>query len=148
MELDEKDLDILNVLKVNSKLSTQKIAKKIGIPITTVHNRIKKLEKEAIIRNYTVNLDNKKLGKNIAAYILIAVDYKLLKEIKSSQYELAKKIKTNTSVEEASMVTGAFDILIKVRATDVDHLSEFVTKYLRNVEGVEKTQTAVILNEV
>lgn len=148
MELDKKDFAILEVLKEKSNLSTQKIAKKVNIPITTVHNRIKKLEKEGIIKNYTVNLDNKKLGKKIAAYILITVDYKLLKEIKSTQYELAKKIKSNPAVEEASMVTGATDIMIKVRAKDMDALSEFVTKYLRNVNGVERTQTAVILSEV
>lgn len=148
MKLDEKDFAILDILKANSKLSTQKIAKTVKIPITTVHNRIKKLEKEGIIRNYTVNVDNKKLGKGLSAYVLITVDYKLLKELKTQQYDLAKKIKSHPSVEEASLVTGASDIIIKVRVSDIDELSEFVTKYLRNVNGVEKTQTAVILAEV
>ncbi len=147
-KLDKKDYSILEVLTQGSNLSTQKIARKVNIPITTVHNRIKKLEKEGIIRNYTVTLDSKKLGKNIAAYILITVDYKLLKEIKSTQYELARKIRANPSVEEANMVTGTSDIIIKVRAKDMDELSEFVTKYLRNVNGVERTQTAVILSEL
>ncbi|MBI3033584.1 Lrp/AsnC family transcriptional regulator [Candidatus Woesearchaeota archaeon] len=147
MDLDRKDFAILDVLKENSSLSTQKIARKLGIPITTVHNRIKRLEREKIIRNYTVNIDNPKIGKNVSAFILVAVDYKLLKEIKSSQYELARKIRSNPSVEEASMVTGATDIIIKVRVSDIGSLSEFVTRYLRNVDGVEKTQTAVILNE-
>ncbi|MEK6948581.1 MAG: Lrp/AsnC family transcriptional regulator [Nanoarchaeota archaeon] len=145
--LDKKDLAIIEVLKYNSNLSTQKIAKKTNIPITTVHNRIKKLEKEGIIEGYTIKLNNKKIGKAIAAYILITVDYKLLNEQKISQYELAKKLKSNPNVEEASVLTGAADIIIKIRVSDIDQLNEFVTKQLRNINGIEKTQTAVVLNE-
>lgn len=145
--MDEKDERIIEVLKENGKLYSQQISKKTSIPITTVHNRIKKLEKEGIIKNYTVVLDNKKIGKAISAYILINVDYKLLKQIKKSQYELAKRLKSNPAVDEASMVTGGTDIIIKARVKDIEELNDFVTKYLRNIEGIEKTQTMVILNE-
>jgi len=146
--MDNKDEKILELLRENSKLTTHQISKKTLIPITTVHNRIKKLEKEGIIKKYTVEFDNKKLGKNLAAFIHITVDYKLLKEIKISQQDLAKKIKQNDSVEEAAMVTGLTDIIIKVRVKDIDELDYFVTKHLRNIEGIEKTQTMVILNEI
>lgn len=148
MKIDKKDYTILDVLKQNARLSTQKIAKKVNIPITTVHNRIKKLENTGVVKNYTVNVDNKKLGKNTTAYILVTVDYKLLKEKKMTQYELAKKIRQNPNVELACMITGLTDILIKISVKDMDELGEFVTKYLRNVDGVERTQTAVILSEV
>lgn len=145
---DKKDFAIIEALKSGGRLSTQQIAKKTSIPITTVHNRIKKLEKEGVIKGYTVVLDNKKIGRTIAAYILVTVDYKYLKEKKMSQYELAQKLKSNSNVEEAAMVTGASDIIIKVRASDMEGLNDFITKYLRNIDGIEKTQTAVILNEV
>ena len=146
--MDKKDEKILELLRENSKLTTQQISKKTLIPITTVHNRIKKLEKERIITKYTIQHDHKKLGKNLGAYIQIVVDYKLLKEIKMFQHDLAKKLKQNEFVEEAAMVTGGTDILIKVRVKDVDELDNFVTKVLRNIDGIEKTQTMVILHEV
>lgn len=146
--MDEKDEKILELLKENSKLTTQQISKKILIPITTVHNRIKKLEKNGIIKKYTLEIDNKKIGKNITAYIHIVVDYKLLKGIKMSQLELANKIKQNEYVEEAAMVTGGTDIIIKMRAKNVDELNYFVTKYLRNIDGIEKTQTTIVLSEL
>ena len=145
--LDKKDSAILVVLKENAKLSTQQISKKTRIPITTVHNRIKKLEKEGIIKGYTVVLDNKKIGKPLAAHILVTVDYKLLKELKKSQYELAQQLLRHPCVESSAMITGASDIIIKIRAKDIDELNDFVTIYLRNVQGVEKTQTAIVLNE-
>ena len=147
VEMDKKDTAILAVLKENSKLSTQQIAKRTRIPITTVHNRIKKLEKAGVIKGYTVILDNKKIGKPLAAFILVTVDYKRLKELKRSQYELAQQLLKNQAVESSAMITGAADIIIKIRVGSVDELNEFVTVYLRNVEGVEKTQTAIVLNE-
>ena len=128
-------------------MTTQQISKKTLIPITTVHSRIKKLEKEGIIKKYTLELGHRKLGKNISAYIHIVVDYKSLKEIKMSQHDLAKKLRQYEFVEEAAMVTGGIDIIIKVRVKDVDELDNFVTKKLRNINGIEKTQTMVILNE-
>ena len=145
--VDEKDLAIIEVLKHNSNFSTQQISKKTNIPITTVHNHIKKLEKGGVIEGYTVKLNNKKIGKPIAAYIMITVDYKLLQQLKISQYDLARKLRANPAAEDATMVTGAVDIIIKVRFKDIDELNQFVTIELRNIKGVEKTQTAVILNE-
>ena len=145
--MDKKDEAILSSLKENGRLSTQSISKKTKIPITTVHHRIKKLEELGIIQGYTVVVDHKKIGKPISAYIQITVDYKLLKEKKITQYEIVKKLKSNETVEEASMLTGGSDIIIKVRVKDIDELNEFVTIYLRNIDGIEKTQTAIVLNE-
>ena len=147
ISLDKKDIAILAALKENAKLSTQQIAKRTRIPITTVHNRIKKLEKEGVIKGYTVVLDNKKIGKPVGAYILITVDYKLLKEIKRTQYELTQQLLKHPATESSAMITGVSDIIIKIRCGSVDELNEFVTVYLRNIQGVEKTQTAIVLNE-
>ena len=80
--MDNKDEKILELLRENSKLTTHQISKKTLIPITTIHNRIKKLEQEGIIKRYTLELDNKKLGKELAAFIHITVDYRLLKQLK------------------------------------------------------------------
>ena len=148
MNLDNKDLKILAILKDNSKLTTSKISKKTAIPITTIHNRIKKLEKLGIIKNYTVVLDNKKIGKELGAYILITVDYKLLNEKGLSQYQVAEKIKKYDAVEEVSMITGQSDIIAKIRVKNIEDASNFVTKELRNIDGIEKTQTMVVLTEI
>jgi len=146
--MDKKDLKILDVLKNNSKLSTQEISKKTFIPITTVHHRIKKLEKEGIIKGYTVLLDNKKLGKKLSAYILITVDYDGLKKLNISQHDLTNKLEKYEFVEDAAIVAGGFDIILKIRVEDIDQMDDFVTKNLRKIEGVEKTQTFIVLHEV
>lgn len=145
--LNEKDLKILDVLKYNAKLSTQQIAKRTLIPITTVHNRIKKLEKEGIIKGYTVVLDNKRLGKNITAFILINVIYNLPGK-KVKQDDLANAIKKLEVVEEVNILAGGSDLIAKVRTKDIDELNDFVIRKLRSMNGIDKTQTMIVMQEV
>src|SRR3989338_5005429 len=145
--LDEKDYRILNALKENGRLSSQQISKKTKLPISTVHNRIKKMQGSGIIKGYTVVIDEKKTGM-IGAYILVVVNYHPPDGSVIDQYGLAKKIKQIGCVEEVSMKTGATDIVVKVQSRNMDELNEFVTKQLRNFKGVDKTQTLVILNSI
>ena len=145
--LDDKDNKILNVLKENAKLSTQQIAKKTRIPITTVHNRIRKMEGTGIIRGYTAVLDNKLMG-DIIAFVLISVMYHLPDGKVLDQEELARKVKNNENVEEVSIITGSTDLIVKVRTRTVDDLNNFVIRYLRSIPGIERTQTLVVLKSV
>ncbi len=146
--VDKKDLLIIEALKKNARASVAQISKETGLAGTTVHNRIKKLRQNGIITGYTIKVDNKKLGKDIAAYALLTVDYNIIKQLKTSQHNVAKELKNLSQVEEASMVTGEADIILKLRARNIEELNHFITVKLRNTDGIEKTKTVVILDEV
>ena len=143
--MDEKDRKIFNALKENSKLSTRKIASKTGLPITTVHNRIRKLQKTGVIRKYTIIPDYGKIGLNVLAYILVYADQELLKQKNRTQTTLTKEIRKYDMIEDAYMIAGETDIIVKVRATDMDQLSTFLVDSLRNLEGVQKTHTLIVI---
>src|SRR3989344_7939038 len=145
--MDDKDRRIIECLREHGRWSVQKIAKQTRIPITTVYHRMKRLEKEKVIQRYSVQLDYTKIGLPLATYVLITVDYKALKEISLTQYDLTKKLLGEKEVESASMVTGGTDIILKMRVANVDELNKFITVKLRNVDGIERTQTMIILNE-
>ncbi len=151
-KLDGNDRKILELLKQDAKLTTRQLAEKTLLPATTVHNRIKKLEKTGIIRNYTIVTDNKKLGKPLSAYILMTIDYKFLRakeavgEKGRQEHELAKMLKRHPLVEEVDMVTGTHDMIIRISAKGIEELNEFVTNFLVNIEGIEKTQTMIVLS--
>ena len=147
MELDEKDLKILGVLKENAKLTTSQISKKTKIPITTVHNRIKGLEKVGVIKGYTVVLDHKLLGEEVLVYILVTVNYNIPGK-KISQEDIANQIKKSQNVEEVNITTGENDMIVKARFGSISQLNDFITKTLRNIEGVDRTQTMVVLSEI
>jgi len=148
MELDQKDLKILETLKESSKLTVNKIGKRLRLPITTVHNRIKKLEKLGVIKNYTINPDYKKLGKDLLVYVQVSVNYTTPTGEKLHQEDIAKKIKKLTDVEEVNIVAGVTDILIKVRLENMEALNNFIIKKLREIPGVDKTQTIVVMNQI
>ena len=145
--LDEKDHTIIDELKKNGKLSSQQLSKKTRLPISTIHNRIKKMESSGAIKGYTVIIDEKKTGM-VMAYVLVTVDYHPPDGTNIDQYELAKKINHIPCVTEVSMTTGASDIIVKVQGRNMDELNEFVTKQLRSFKGVDKTQTLVVLNSI
>jgi len=147
MAVDGKDRKIVAELVNDSRQTTSKLSKKLNIPITTVHNRIKNLIKKGIIINYTVNLDHNQLGRPIPAYIGVTINYNL-PEKKINQADVARKIKQLEGVYEVYIMTGGSDILVKVLTKDISDLNEFVTGKLRNIEGIDKTQTAIILKEL
>ena len=86
--LSENDVKILSLLKKNAKLSSREISEKTSIPVTTVHNKIKKMEKEGVIKGYRAVLDKKKLGHHIHALIHITVDSKYMIENEITQEDI------------------------------------------------------------
>jgi DNA-binding Lrp family transcriptional regulator len=148
MQLDDKDLKILEILKQKSNSRTSQISKKTKIPITTIHNRIKKLEKEKIIKNYTINIDFTKIEKPLKAYILISVNQGLLSQEKLSQKDVGEKIKELEETESVDIVTGTTDMIVLTRVATINKLNEFLTKKLRNILGINQTQTMVVLKEI
>jgi len=145
--LDRKDIQILSVIQENSKLAIKDIAKRVGLPITTTHSRLKRLERLGLIKGYKAILDAKKLGLGVTAFILVSFSYKSgIGEI--SQREVARRIATFPEVQEVHIITGDWDILLKVKMKNVDELGEFVVDKLRMIRGVDKTLTCVVLDTI
>jgi len=148
MKLDTKDMQILEILENDSKLSVKQISKLLKTPMTTVHNRIKRLEQSGIIKGYTLKIDYELIGKEIKAYIFSTVIQNLSTGEKLSQKSIAEKILKFPEVESVDIVTGSTDMIIIVRTRNVRELNELITSKLRKVNGVDKTQTLVVLEEL
>ncbi len=148
MKIDNTDLLILDLLKKDAKISTREISKEIRKPITTIHNRIKKLIQEEVIKNYTIVLDEKKLGRLVDIFILVSVKYDFAEKQYRNQVDIAKDIKTLPGVEEVCLVTGVNDVIVRVKQDSIDDLNDFLINRLRKIPGVAKTQTMVILKSI
>lgn len=147
VNLDDKDIKILEELKANSDYTTRQIAKKTLLPVTTVHNRVQKLKREGVIKHYTIEVDNTLLGKNISAYILVSADLKYLKEKHKSQYDLAKEIKKLNCTEKVDIVTGGTDLIVFLRVANIQELDEILLSKMQLIDGVANSRTLVVLNE-
>ncbi len=142
--MDEKDSEILAELMKDGKAKIKALSRKLGLPMSTVHHRILRMEKDGIIKRYAVIPDYRKVGLPIAAYIFINVDYSKIE----SQEDVAKEIRKLPNVLDVSMVSGEIDIITKIRAKDVDDMGDAVIKKLRTIKGIAKTVTAVVMKEV
>jgi Lrp/AsnC family leucine-responsive transcriptional regulator len=147
--LDERDVEILKLLQKNCRMTAKEIAKKIGSPITTVYAKIKRMEELGVIKQYKAILDSKKLDKGAVAFILTSFVYRPGGRGKPlSQRDVAKQIAAFPEVQEVHIITGGWDILIKVKADHVDTLGKFVMDKLRIVEGIENTLSCIVYETV
>ncbi len=138
MNLDKTDERILKNLMVDARLSARQLALKLGISTVTVLSRIKKLEKEKIIRGYTALIDHEKLGYNLTAIIEIIAKKDKIIDI---EVELSK-IENVCGVYD---ITGNTDTLVIAKFKSRSELSEFV-KGLASIQNIENTITHVVLN--
>jgi len=146
-ELDDKDKKIIEILKEHGDYTTRQIARKTLLPATTIHNRIKKLKSEGVIRKFTLDLNPQKLGKNFLVIMLISVDYKVLRELKKDQHKMAKEISLMSEVESIDVVTGDTDMVVKIRVKNVQEYDHFLLKKFQNLPGVDRTQSLVVIHE-
>jgi Lrp/AsnC family transcriptional regulator, leucine-responsive regulatory protein len=151
LKLDEKDIAILTLIQEDSKLTANQISKKIKAPITTVFAKTKRMEEMGIIKQYRAILAPEKLNLSTAAFILAQVSYRAIKdnqETPITQRDVAEEIARFPEVQEVHIITGDWDLLVKLRAENVDAVGKFVVDKLRRIKGLEKTLTCMVFETV
>jgi len=136
--MDEKDLLIIDALKKDASLSVAKLAITTNLPSTTVYNRLKKLRDNGIIKNYTINIDKDRVFGNILGIILI-------KASNTDQRQIVQKLLEHPSVENAAIMTGNTDIVIRIRVKSIEDLNKFILDYLRKIRGIQDSTTMISL---
>jgi len=142
MKLDEKDIGLLNELQKNCRQGLKKIARRLNMSITTVYERMKKLEENGVIKGYKAILDAEKTGNPVIAFIFIRMQYYYPDMSEPlSQREVAKKISMIPGVSEVHIIGGEWDILVKARARNLKEMGDFIIDRLRKIKGIERTLT-------
>jgi len=142
--LNEKDLDILDLLQKNCRMTTKEIAQIIEAPVTTVFAKMKRMQELGIIKDYKAVLNAQTLQKGTTAFVFASFSYRIKEDVSLSQRKIAKEIAMFPEVQEVHIITGDWDILIKVKEKDVETIGKFVIDKLRFVKGIEKTLTCMV----
>lgn len=138
--LDEKDRRILEVLREDANETTKAIADATGIPRTTVHDRIQRMEESGVIQQYTVIPDYGALGESTTAFVFLSYDSRS----SVSQEQVAQELADMDPVYEVHMISGDWDILVKIRGESVERIGDLVIDRVRDLGGVDKTQTSTV----
>jgi DNA-binding Lrp family transcriptional regulator len=126
-------------------MTAREIARKINSPITTVFAKMRRMEQQEVIKEYKAILDSKKLNFGTTAFILASFSYRN-GETPLSQRVIAEQIAKFPEVQDVHIISGDWDILIKIKEESVDAVGNFVIDKLRTVKGIEKTLTCMVFD--
>lgn len=138
--LDDVDIQILNLLQEDCRLSFNKLATKLGKSVGTAFNHVKRLQKKGVLTGYTVLLDSVKIGYDLTAVILIQAEGKHLLDVENEIAQIP-------NVVAVYDITGEYDAMVVTKFKDRASLNAFI-KNLLTKPYIKRTVTNIALNVV
>jgi len=138
--LDDIDKKIIKVLEDDARTSLRKISELVDVSLGTVSNRVKRMEKNGIIRGYSVILDPDKIGWELNVVIGLRIQ-------KGRLIEIQERIAKDSRVHGVYDVTGDFDSMVIAKAKNRKDLDD-LSKNVLSIDGVERSITHLVLNTV
>jgi len=134
--LDELDSVILRSLQANARTTLVEIGRVARLAPSSVHERIRRLQRDGVIRGWTLNLDPGSVGRPVTAFVGV--------EANVTGTSLAARLSQRQEVDECHNVAGELSFFLKVRAQDPEALLELVD-WIKELPGVRTTRTTVVL---
>ena len=144
MKLDTLDLSILKLLQKNSKLTNKALSTHLSLSVTAVYERIKKLEKTGIIKDYVALLSKEKLDQSFVAFCHV----KLIQHTQDNVKQFEKEVIKIDEVLECYHLSGDYDYLLKVHVKDMESYRNFMIEKLTNLNHIGSTHSMFMINEV
>ena len=142
--LDKIDNQILGHLQQDGRLTNAKLASRLSLSETPCWRRLKRLEEDGYISSYQANLDRRKLGYGVMAFVQLSCT--IHDEASTQLFE--KIILNSDNVLTCHNTTGEADFMLQVVAKDLDDYSKFVEKTLRKLPGISAIRSNLSMREV
>jgi len=136
MDLDRNDLLLVDALQHNANQRLEDLARVVQLAPSSIHERLRRLERDGIIRRWTIDVDAAALGLGVLAYVGIRASKPCA--------ELVEALETIPAIEECHSVAGELSLLLKVRVAATSALLELAER-LRQIPGIEGTETTIVL---
>ena len=141
MNLDLVDLKLLEILQENGKLTTKEIAQKVNLSPTPVYERIKRLERDGVIKKYVAIIDAEKIGKSLTVFCNVT----LKEHTKEIGNQFVKDIVSLREVTECYNISGDYDFLLKIIVKDMKHYQSFVINDLGSVKNIGSAHSTFVI---
>lgn len=142
--LDETDKSLLRNLQTDGRLSNVELARKINLSPPATLARLRRLEKDGYIRNYTAVVDREKAGYDLLCFIHISMQMHQLEQVENFR----KLVREMPEVLECHHITGEYDYLLKVVLRNRKDLERFAVDRLTPIPGVARIHTSLVFTEV
>lgn len=143
-KLDRYDLILLRTLQTNGRASNVELSEQVNLSPPQCYRRVQRLEKEGIIRGYSAQIEPAAIGLGVVAFVSL----KIAREQFTQVRKLENVIRMFPEILECYTISGDFDYLLKVAATDLKSLSTFLTDRLMQVPGMAGVHSMVCLEEI
>lgn len=143
-KFDRYDRILLQTLQSKGRASNVELSEQVNLSPPQCYRRVQRLEQEGVIRGYSAQVDAAALGLGVTAFVNLNIAREQFKQVR----ELEKAIRQFPEILECYTISGDFDYLLKVVATDLKSLSSFLTDRLMQVPGVAGVRSMVCLEEI
>jgi Lrp/AsnC family leucine-responsive transcriptional regulator len=141
--LDKKDKVIVKRLQRDGRISMSNLAQEANLSDTPCLRRVKKLEQAGVIEGYQATLNRQAFNLNVLVYAFVRLSANSDKL--ATQFEHA--VASLEQVLECSVVTGAYDYLLKIIAEDLEDYESFVKKSLGAIDYIATIESTVVLKQ-
>ncbi|MGB7342529.1 MAG: Lrp/AsnC family transcriptional regulator [Phototrophicaceae bacterium] len=140
---DNLDQAILEELQQNGRMSVADLARKIHLSQPAVHNRIKRLEREGVIRQYVALLDHQQIGYDLMCFLQLTLNPHSHEVIQAVRDQIQQEV----VVLECYSISGRADMLLKIIIENQRALNDFIQQ-LTKMDGIERIETALVLDYI
>jgi Lrp/AsnC family leucine-responsive transcriptional regulator len=142
--LDRIDLRILRVLQDDARITHQKLAEAVHLSASSVHERVKRLQRDGFILGYRAQLNPDKLGAALMVFVEVLLD----RTVHDVMDTFKAAVQARPEILECHLVAGGFDYLLKTRVADMAAYRHFIGSGIWSLPGVRETRTYVVMEEV
>ena len=142
--LDKKDFDILKLLQQNARITIKEIAERVHLSTTPVHERIRWMEENGVIKQYVTIVNGAMVKKGLMAICYVS----LRQHSKNAGSKFIKSILEMNEVLECLTISGQFDFMLKVVTENMDSYYDFHVNRLSEIENVGNVQTVFVMGVV
>ena len=144
MDIDRTDLKLLALLQQDARATHQSLAEQVHLSASSVHERVKRLQREGFILGYQALLNPEKLGAGLMVFVEVLLD----RTVHDVMDTFKAAVQARPEILECHLVAGGFDYLLKTRVADMAAYRHFIGSGIWNLPGVRETRTYVVMEEV
>ena len=138
--MDAIDRKLIDILQEDASLSYSVLGTKVGLSVSAVNDRVRKLREQGIIQAYRISVDPNAIGRALTAMVWLRTD-----PAKGNK-KLVKSLIKADEVLECHHMTGRFDFLVKLRLRDTGHLESFISDTIKEMPGVVEVLPEIALS--
>ncbi|HAI28602.1 Lrp/AsnC family transcriptional regulator [Thalassospira tepidiphila] len=138
--MDAIDRKLIDILQEDASLSYSVLGTKVGLSVSAVNDRVRKMREQGVIQAYRISVDPQAIGRALTALVWLRTD-----PAKGNK-KLVKSLIKADEVLECHHMTGRFDFLIKLRLRDTAHLESFISDTIKEMPGVVEVLPEIALS--